>query len=97
MKESEIVIMSVDRSDPEVVVVNASVELLHCPIRFSKDALKKLGYTVYRPQKLKQVIYAAVLREVARRGGQVPLGGFQVGADDLEGLPSNPVQRPETS
>ncbi|AEJ40610.1 hypothetical protein TPY_2450 [Sulfobacillus acidophilus TPY] len=91
MKDTDIVIISVDRSDPEVVIVNTSVDLLHCPIRFSKEGLKQLGYTVFRPQKLKPIIYAAIYRQIERNHGRVPLGGFSVEIDDFEGLPYNPV------
>ncbi len=89
--EKDIVIISVDRSDPEVVLVNTTVEFLHCPVRFSKQLLRDLGYTVYRPQKIKPIVHAAIRRQVQRNGGKVPLGGFEV--SDAEGLPPNPVVR----
>lgn len=91
LTEKDIVIISVDRSKPDEVLVNTTVDLLHCPIRFSKELLRSLGYTVYRPQKLKPVVYAAVFREAVRAGGKIPLGGFVVAPDDREGLPVNPV------
>jgi hypothetical protein len=84
------VIMSVDRSPEDEVLINTTVDLLHCPIRFSKAGLRRLGYQAFRPVLLKPVVLAAVEREVARRG-KIPLGGFSVGADDLEGLPPNPT------
>jgi hypothetical protein len=85
----QIVIVSVDRSQEDTVVVNTTVDLLHCPVRFSKEGLRQLGYHAYRPVLLKPVVTAAVEREVARRG-RIPLGGFTVAADDMEGLPPNP-------
>lgn len=85
----QVVILSVDRSPADHVLVNTSVDLLHCPIRFEKTGLKQLGYSVYRPQILKPLILAAVDREYQRRG-KVPLGGFHVTAQDLEGLPLGP-------
>lgn len=83
------VIMSVDRSPEDYVLVNTAVDLLHCPIRFEKAALKQLGYTAFRPAVLKPLVLAAVEREVARQG-KIPLGGFVVRADDVRDLPMNP-------
>lgn len=93
MTERDIVIISVDRSESDIILVNASVDLLHCPIRFPKSLLRELGYTVYRPQKLKPIIHAVVFRHVERHGGQMPLGGIDVAEGDLEGLPPNPVSK----
>ncbi|NMP21305.1 hypothetical protein [Sulfobacillus harzensis] len=93
MTDKDIVIISVDRSDPEVVLVNTTVDFLHCPIRFSKALLRSLGYTVYRPQKLKPIVHAAVWRHIARHGEKKLLGGFSVDDGDVEGLPPNPVAR----
>lgn len=90
MKETDIVIISVDRSDPEMVVVNASVDLLHCPLRLPKATLKSLGYTTFRPQKLKPLIYAVIRRHINRHGGTMPLGGIALDPADIEGLPINP-------
>lgn len=86
----DIVIMNVDRTDAEWIKINASVDLLHCPITASKAGLKKLGYQVYRPVPLKPLVYAVVERQMARNGGKLPLGGILVTEEDLEGLPSNP-------
>lgn len=91
--ERDIVIISVDRSDPEVVLVNTSVDLLHCPIRLSKAMLRSLGYSVYRPQKIKPMVHAVVLRHAERHGGTIPFGGIVVDAGDIEGLPFNPVAK----
>ncbi|PSR20968.1 MAG: hypothetical protein C7B45_12735 [Sulfobacillus acidophilus] len=91
MTERDIVIISVDRSEPDLILVNTSVDLLHCPVRLPKALLRSLGYTVYRPQKIKPVVYAAILRQAHRHGGKIPLGGFNVDVDDVEGLPFNPV------
>lgn len=88
----DIVILSVDRSDPDVVRVNTSVDLLHCPLTLPKAALKQLGYHVYRPQKLKPIIHAVIERQIARHGGTLPLGGVVLDEDDLEGLPVNPAE-----
>ncbi len=93
MTERDIVIMSVDRSQPDVVLVNTAVEFLHCPIRFPKETLRGLGYTVFRPQKLKPIIHAVIFRHIARHGGKLPLGGIVLDADDIEGLPPNPVKK----
>lgn len=84
------VIQSVDRTPERHVIVNTSVDLLHCPIRIEKDALRQLGYTIWRPAALRPLVVAAVERE-ARRRGRVPLGGFEVTTDDLEGLPPQTV------
>lgn len=91
MTDRDIVIISVDRSESDVILVNTSVELLHCPIRLPKDLLRALGYTVYRPQKLKPIIHAVIFRHVERNGGKMPLGGITVAPDDTDGLPFNPV------
>jgi hypothetical protein len=91
--EKDIVIISVDRSQTDEVVINTAVEFLHCPIRVPKEVLRSLGYTVYRPQKLKTFVHAVVFRQAARHGGKIPLGGIEVTADDLEGLPMNPLAR----
>lgn len=93
MTDKDIVILSVDRSQPDIVRVNTTVEFLHCPIRFSKSLLRELGYTVYRPQKLRPIVQAAIRRQVERQGGQLPLGGFHVDDGDSEGLPTNPFAR----
>lgn len=95
--ERDIVIMSVDRSSPDVILVNTAVEFLHCPIRFSKAMLRSLGYTVYRPQKIKPIVHAVVFRQAARHGGKLPLGGITVDIDDVEGLPVNPVAKSRDS
>ncbi|MHB1954771.1 MAG: hypothetical protein ACYCOU_13580 [Sulfobacillus sp.] len=86
----DIVVISVDRSDPEKVVANTSVDLIHCRITMPKRALKKLDYYVYRPQALKPLIYAIIEREAARHGGSIQVGGISLNEDDLEGLPVNP-------
>lgn len=91
MTERDIVIMSVDRSQPDVIVVNTAVDFLHCPLRLPKATLRQLGYTVYRPQKLKPLVHALVFREYERLGQKVPLGGITLDPDDVEGLPFNPV------
>lgn len=93
MTDRDIVIMSVDRSEADTILVNTAVEFLHCPIYFPKELLRSLGYTVYRPQKLKPIIYATVYRHVERNGGKLPMGGIRLSPDDIEGLPQNPVQR----
>ncbi len=89
----DIVIMSVDRSQPDIILVNTAVDFLHCPIQLSKSMLRTLGYTVYRPQKIKPLIHAVIFRQAERHGGQIPLGGITVQADDLQGLPFNPVAK----
>ncbi len=86
----DIVIISVDRSDPQNVIANTSVDLIHCRIVMPKAVLKKLDYYVFRPQALKPIIYALIERHVARNGGKMPVGGITLSADDLEGLPMNP-------
>ena len=91
--ERDIVIMSVDRSQPDIVLVNTAVDFLHCPIRLPKVMLRSLGYTVYRPQKIKPIIHAVVMRQAARHGGEIPLGGISVDPEDVEGLPFNPVAK----
>lgn len=91
--ERDIVIISVDRSDPDIILVNTSVDLLHCPIRLPKALLRSLGYTVYRPQKIKPIVHAVILRQAARHGGVVPFGGISVDVGDIEGLPFNPVAK----
>jgi hypothetical protein len=91
LTERDIVIISVDRSDPDVILVNTSVDLLHCPVRLPKALLRSLGYTVYRPQKIKPVVHAVILRQAGRHGGKIPLGGINVDVLDVEGLPFNPV------
>ncbi|MCY0878336.1 MAG: hypothetical protein OWU84_05295 [Firmicutes bacterium] len=93
MTEKDIVIVSVDRSRADMVIINTAVEFLHCPIRVPKEVLRALGYTVFRPQKLKPFVHAVVFRQAARHGGQIPLGGIEITADDLEGLPVNPMAR----
>lgn len=93
MTERDIVIMSVDRSKPDEILVNTAVEFLHCPLRLPKSALRELGYTVYRPQKIKPIVHALILRQVERHGGKLPLGGITLAEGDLEGLPKNPVVR----
>ena len=91
--ERDIVIISVDRSDSDVILVNTSVDLLHCPIRLPKTLLRSLGYTVYRPAKIKPIVHAVVLRHAERNGGKIPLGGISVEPDDTAGLPFNPVAK----
>lgn len=93
LTEKDIVIISVDRSNPDVVLVNTSVDLLHCPIRLSKPMLRSLGYTVYRPQKIKPIVHAVVFRQIERNGGKVPFGGIVVDEGDTEDLPFNPVAK----
>lgn len=85
--------MSVDRSQPDLVLVNTAVDFLHCPIRLPKETLRSLGYKVYRPQKLKPFINAVVFRHAARNGGKIPLGGITLDPDDVEGLPFNPAAK----
>lgn len=87
---SQLVIISVDRSDPEKVIANTSVDSLHCRITMQKTALKKLGYYVYRPQVLKPFIKQLVDRQMARHNGKLPLGGILLTEDDLEALTPNP-------
>jgi hypothetical protein len=86
----DIVVISVDRSDPEKVIANTSVDLIHCRITMPKAVLKKLNYYVFRPQALKPIIYALIERQAARHGGTIPIGGIILSADDLDGLPVNP-------
>lgn len=86
-------VVSVDRSDPETVVINTTADLLHCPIRIGKEALRHLGYRHFRPVELRPIASALVEREAARRG-KIPLGGFVVADDDLEGLPEAPPKPP---
>ncbi|MDA8194354.1 MAG: hypothetical protein M0Z53_10200 [Thermaerobacter sp.] len=86
----DIVIMSVDRSDPQVVRVNTAVDLLHCPLTLPKSALKQLGYYVFRPAPLKPLIYALIERHIARNGGKLLLGGITLSEDDLADLPVSP-------
>ena len=62
----DIVIMSVDRSQPDIILVNTAVDFLHCPIQLSKSMLRTLGYTVYRPQKIKPLIHAVIFRQAER-------------------------------
>jgi len=87
------IVVSVDRSDPEMVVINTTVDLLHCPIRIGKEALRSLGYRHFRPVELRPIAKALVERETARRG-KIPLGGFRVADDDLDGLPPAPPKAP---
>lgn len=91
--DRDIVIMSVDRSQPDTILVNTAVDFLHCPIRLPKPMLRSLGYTVYRPQKIKPLVHAVIFRQAERHGGQLPLGGITVQADDVKGLPFNPVAK----
>ncbi len=91
MTEKDIVIVSVDRSDPDIVLVNTAVEFLHCPVRMPKAALRALGYKAYRPVKLKSIVNAVILRHAERHGGKIPLGGIVLDPDDIEGLPPNPT------
>ncbi|MDA8205906.1 MAG: hypothetical protein M0Z36_07545 [Thermaerobacter sp.] len=93
LTEKDIVIISVDRSDPEMVVVNTSVDLVHCPIRMPKAMLRSLGYTVYRPVKLKPIVHAVVFRQAERHGGKIPFGGITVDPEDIQELPFNPVAK----
>ncbi len=86
----DVVIISVDRSDPQNVITNTSVDLIHCRIVMPKAVLKQLDYYVFRPQALKPLIYALIERHIARNGGKMPLGGITLSKDDLEGLPVNP-------
>lgn len=86
----DIVLLSVDRSNPDVVIINTSVDLMHCRITADKAALKRLGYYVYRTQLLKTLARAIVERQIARHGGTLPLGGIRLTEDDIEGLPPNP-------
>ncbi|MCL5967358.1 MAG: hypothetical protein M1516_01735 [Firmicutes bacterium] len=86
-------VVSVDRSDADTVLINTTVGLLHCPIRIGKGALRSLGYNHFRPVELRPIATALVEREVSRRG-RIPLGGFRVADDDLEGLPPAPPRPP---
>ena len=86
-------VVSVDRSDADIVLINTTVDLLHCPIRIGKGALRKLGYNHFRPVELRPIAEALVEREAVRRG-RIPLGGFTVADDDLEGLPAAPPRAP---
>lgn len=93
MTERDIVIVSVDRSNPDIVLVNTAVEFLHCPVKMPKATLRALGYKVYRPVKIKPIVNAVVMRHAARNGGKIPLGGIVLDPDDLEGLPPNPAAK----
>ncbi|CAB1127950.1 conserved protein of unknown function [Candidatus Hydrogenisulfobacillus filiaventi] len=90
----DIVIQAVDRTPPDTVVVNTSVNLLYCPVRLPKAALAQLGYTQYRPRTLRPLVEAVVRRAVERNGGQVPLGGVDLDPAELEGLPPAPPIAP---
>ncbi|AUW95017.1 MAG: hypothetical protein C7B44_01370 [Sulfobacillus thermosulfidooxidans] len=86
----DIVVVSVDRSRPDVVIANTSVDLLHCRITMPKAALAKLGYKAYRPKLLRPVIDALIARQIARHNGVLPLGGIVLDENDLEDLPVAP-------
>ncbi len=86
----DIVLVSVDRSDPDVIVANTSVDLLHCRVTMPKAALQALGYKAFRPKVLRPVIDALIARQAARHDGILPLGGIVLAEDDLEGLPPSP-------
>ncbi|MCL5015654.1 MAG: hypothetical protein M1493_16955 [Firmicutes bacterium] len=83
----DIVLVSVDRSNPDVVIANTSVDLLHCRVTIPKAALKALGYTAFRPKIIRPVIDAVIMRQIARHDGKLPLGGIVLDENDLEGLP----------
>lgn len=87
----DIVLISVDRSQPDVVIANTSVDLLHCRITMPKSALAKLGYTAFRPKLLRPVIDALIARQIARHEGHLPLGGIVLQDDDLADLPTAPT------
>ncbi|MGC8489780.1 MAG: hypothetical protein ACP5QO_16385 [Clostridia bacterium] len=89
----QVIVVSVDRSDPDTVLINTTADLLHCPVRIGKEALRRLGYRHFRPVELRPIAAALVEREAARRG-RIPLGGFVVGDDDLDGLPEAPPRTP---
>ncbi|WP_053960188.1 hypothetical protein [Sulfobacillus thermosulfidooxidans] len=83
----DIVVVSVDRSKPDVVIANTSVDLLHCRITMPKTALKALGYSVFRPKVLRPLIDAIIMRQIERHNGTLPLGGIVLDETDLDGLP----------
>ncbi len=83
----DIVLVSVDRSNPDKIIANTSVDLLHCRVVIPKRVLQALGYTAFRPKIIRPVIDAAIKRQIARHGGKLPLGGIVVEENDLEDLP----------
>lgn len=89
----DIVIQTVDRTPQTYVLVNTSVNLLHCPLKLDKEALARLDYRIYRKEPLTPLVRAVVERAVAQNGGKVPLGGLELHADDIEGLPVNPAPK----
>jgi hypothetical protein len=83
----DIVLVSVDRSNPDLVIANTSVDLLYCRVVIPKEALQALGYSAFRPKIIRPVIDAVIKRQIARHDGKLPLGGIVVDKNDLEGLP----------
>ncbi len=83
----DIVVVSVDRSGPDVVIANTSVDLLHCRITMPKAALKALGYSTFRPKVLRPLIDAMIMRQIERNQGKLPLGGIVLDESDLDDLP----------
>lgn len=88
----DIVVMTIDRTPENYIVVNTSVNLLHCPVKLQRAALEALGYRPpLRNPVLGALARAVVEREARRHGGKVPLGGLELSVDDLTDIPPAPL------